>query len=652
MTEFSKILIANRGEIAVRVIKTAKHLGYQTVAVYSDADANALHVSLADEAVHIGPSAVGESYLSIDKIIAAAQVSGADAIHPGYGFLSENSQFAAACEENRICFIGPPSPAIELMGSKRQSKLAVEQAGVPTVPGYDGASQTVETLTQEAQRIGTPLMIKASAGGGGRGMRLVEDLANLKQELTSARSEAENAFGDGELILERAILNPRHIEIQIFADQQGTVVYLGERDCSVQRRHQKVVEEAPSPFVNDELRRKMGEAAIKVARLCDYVGAGTVEFLVDDQGAFYFLEMNTRLQVEHPVTELITGTDLVEWQLRVAAGEPLPLNQQQIQLQGHAIEVRLYAEDAYQNYLPQTGPVHLWHTVPEAGIRFDSGIQSGSQISPFYDPMVAKVIAYGPDRATAIRKLDRALSKTVLLGPQTNKRFLRQLINHADFKAGAATTAFIGEHTSAWSAVSSDQEQLAAAQAAALLHIQCNQQHPSGTLVSGSRFRLGGTHATYDCRVEDHKWLQVSINGSCYQFQARLRGHQATLLQQQESHPTLQRQVHFISTGSALLLDNGDQTYHFDDLSHAPSEKSSSKGSGKVLSPMDGNLMIVLVEPGMAVKQGDVVAVVEAMKMEHQLKASVSGTVEQVAAKPGEQLKARQLILLINGENQ
>jgi len=647
MTEFSKILIANRGEIAVRVISTAKKLGYFTVAVYSDADANALHVQLADEAVHIGPSNVGESYLHIDNIIAAAKVSGADAVHPGYGFLSENSDFAAACAHNNLCFIGPPAAAIELMGSKRLSKLAVEKAGVPTVPGYDGADQSIDNLIQQAERIGTPLMIKASAGGGGRGMRLVNDLASLKQELSSARSEAENAFGSGELILEKAIQNPRHIEIQIFADQQGNAVYLGERDCSVQRRHQKVVEEAPSPFVSPELRASMGACAVKVAKLCDYVGAGTVEFLVDEDGKFYFLEMNTRLQVEHPVTELITGTDLVEWQLRVAAGEALPLAQEHIRLQGHAIEVRLYAEDAYQHYLPQTGPVYLWHTEEQAGVRIDSGIRSGSHISSYYDPMLAKIIAYGPDRTTAIRKLDRALANTVVLGTQTNRRFLRQLIQHPQFKAGQATTAFINEHADDWQAASTQQEQDAAAVAAALLHTT----HQSSSLGAGSSFRLTGANQTHSCRVRGHQWLDITIQGACYRLKVDINGHQATIWQQTTHQPTLERRYHFHIQGSELYLDNSEQAYRFEDQTHAPSAKASSQGSGKIVAPMDGNLMAILVEPGASVKEGDVVAVVEAMKMEHQLRASIDGTVSSVEASVGDQLKARQLILLINREN-
>ncbi|MFP6801287.1 MAG: biotin carboxylase N-terminal domain-containing protein, partial [Pseudomonas sp.] len=398
MPAFNKILIANRGEIACRVMRTAQDLGYRTVAVYSEADADARHVQQADEAVCIGPAQVNQSYLVIDNIIKAAQQTGADAIHPGYGFLSENADFARACEAAGIVFIGPTVEAIHLMGSKRLSKIAMLEAGVPCIPGYEGAAQDEETLIREAGRIGYPLMIKASAGGGGRGMRLVHQASELAEQIRTARSEAQNAFGSGELILERAVIQPRHVEIQVFGDSQGSIVYLGERDCSVQRRHQKVVEEAPCPVMTPELRQAMGEAAVKAAASVNYVGAGTVEFLLDQSGEFFFLEMNTRLQVEHPVTELITGQDLVAWQIRVAEGQPLPLQQDEIRLSGHAMEVRLYAEDATQNFLPQTGTALRWEPALRDGIRIDHGLLEGQTISPFYDPMLAKVIAYGATR--------------------------------------------------------------------------------------------------------------------------------------------------------------------------------------------------------------------------------------------------------------
>ena len=389
MPSLKKILIANRGEIAVRVIRTARSLGYRTVAVYSEADAGALHVDVADEAVCIGAAPVGDSYLRSDKILQAAQLTSADDVHPGYGFLSENAGFAEACAEAGLVFIGPDAEAINLMGSKRLSKVAMIEAGVPCIPGYQDAEQSDDVLLKEAERIGFPLMIKASAGGGGRGMRLAHDASELPEQIRTARSEAESAFGSGELILERAVLQPRHIEIQVFADRHGNAVYLGERDCSIQRRHQKVVEEAPSPFVDPDLRQRMGEAAVNAAKACNYCGAGTVEFLVDEDKNFYFLEMNTRLQVEHPVTELITGQDLVAWQLKVASGEKLPLSQDEITLTGHAVEVRLYAEDPRNNFMPQTGRVEYWHYPEREGFRMDHGIQCGQLVSPHYDPMLA-----------------------------------------------------------------------------------------------------------------------------------------------------------------------------------------------------------------------------------------------------------------------
>src|SRR5471030_118491 len=407
MPGFRKILIANRGEIACRIQRTAQALGYRTVAVFSDADADALHVRMADEAVNIGPPPVHQSYLNIPAIIDAARRTGADAIHPGYGFLSENAGFALACQQASITFIGPSPEAIELMGSKRLSKLAMIDAGVPCIKGYQGAKQDDATLSREAERIGYPLMIKASAGGGGRGMRLVHDAGDLLEQLRTARSEALHGFGSDELILEQALIDPRHVEVQVFGDQHGNLIYLGEHDCSIQRRHQKVIEEAPCPVMTVELRQAMGEAALKAGRAVNYVGAGTVEFLLDARGQFYFLEMNTRLQVEHPVTELITGLDLVAWQLNVAAGLPLPLRQEQVEFKGHAIEVRLYAEDPTRDFLPQTGRVLGWEPAPMADVRIDHGLLEGDSISPFYDPLLGKLIAHGATREEARRKLLR-----------------------------------------------------------------------------------------------------------------------------------------------------------------------------------------------------------------------------------------------------
>ncbi|WP_341896508.1 acetyl-CoA carboxylase biotin carboxylase subunit, partial [Ferrovibrio terrae] len=445
MKPFTTILIANRGEIACRVIRSAQALGYKTVAVYSEADAGALHTQLADRAVCIGAAEAKQSYLSIAAVLAAAKATGADAVHPGYGFLSENADFAQACTDAGLTFIGPPSAAIAAMGNKAAAKQRMIAAKVPCVPGYQGADQSEAILVKAAEQIGLPVMVKAAAGGGGRGMRLVRDRADLPDAIRTARAEAENAFGSGELILEKAITGGRHVEIQVFADSHGNTIHLGERDCSVQRRHQKVIEEAPSPAVDAALRAKMGAAAVAAAQTIGYVGAGTVEFLLDADGSFYFLEMNTRLQVEHPVTEAITGLDLVALQIRVAAGEHLPLMQDDVQLNGHAIEVRLYAEAPAQNFLPQSGMLALWS--PPEGVRVDHGLHGSNQaITPFYDPMIAKLISNGATREEARRRLIGALEATAALGIATNRGFLIDLLSHEDFAAGKATTAFIPQH--------------------------------------------------------------------------------------------------------------------------------------------------------------------------------------------------------------
>ncbi|MFT6942965.1 MAG: geranyl-CoA carboxylase alpha subunit, partial [Nitriliruptoraceae bacterium] len=433
-SRFDTVLVANRGEIAVRVIRSARSAGYRTVAVFSDADVDAPHVHAADVAVRLGPAPSAQSYLDVDAVLAAAAATGAGAIHPGYGFLSENAGFARACADAGIVFVGPSPEAIEVMGDKAVAKRRMQAAGVPCLPGYQGAAQDDDTLIAEAARIGAPLLVKAAAGGGGKGMRLVTDLADLTAALATARREAKASFGDDSMLLERAVTDPRHVEIQVLADTHGTVLALGERDCSVQRRHQKVVEEAPSPAVDDALRTRMQDAAVAVARDVAYVGAGTVEFLLAADGSFAFLEMNTRLQVEHPVTELITGLDLVELQLQIAQGQPLGLTQDDVTLTGHAIEVRLYAEDPDAGYLPQIGTAHRWQA--PAGVRVDSGIATGSEVSAHYDPMLAKVIAHGANREEARRRLADALDRTVLLGVRSNRTFLARVLRDARFAAG------------------------------------------------------------------------------------------------------------------------------------------------------------------------------------------------------------------------
>lgn len=660
MPAFTKILIANRGEIACRVIHTAHSLGYRTVAVYSQADAESRHVQLADEALCIGPAPVNQSYLLIDAILDAARKSGADAIHPGYGFLSENAEFASACETAGIQFIGPSAEAIRLMGSKRLSKTAMQQAGVPCIPGYAGAEQDDVTLSHAAERIGYPLMIKASAGGGGRGMRLVTSPDELAVHIRSARSEAQHAFGSSELILEKAVLQPRHVEIQVFGDQHGHIVYLGERDCSVQRRHQKVVEEAPCPVLTPELRQAMGEAAVKAAASVDYVGAGTVEFLLDRSGAFYFLEMNTRLQVEHPVTELVSGQDLVAWQIRVAEGQPLPLTQAEIRLSGHAIEVRLYAEDSSHDFMPQTGNVLRWEPALLDGIRIDHGLIEGQAISPFYDPMLAKIIAYGATRDEARRKLVRAVEDCVLLGVKANQRFLANLLKHPEFAAGNATTAFIAEHFAADPSLSPQPPSPAElACAAALLYQASAQSSAHQTGLAGWRnagnapWRFLLKHGEQQFAVELtvlESGQQPRLSASVGEQQLHLHllgadGRWATL-----ELDGVRRHLAYQQSASTLWLYGHNGNLELTDITHAPASAAVGTGSGSVQAPMDGAIVEVLVEDGSHVCKGQLLLVLEAMKMEHPVKASIDGIIRRVQVSKGDQVRNRQPLLEVHAE--
>jgi geranyl-CoA carboxylase alpha subunit len=647
-----KILIANRGEIAVRVIRTARNLGFRTVAVYSEADADALHVCEADEAVCIGPASVGESYLLIDNILQAADKTGADAIHPGYGFVSENADFARACEAASMTFIGPGAQAMELMGSKRLSKIAMLEAGVPCIPGYQGADQSDDVLLAKAQDIGFPIMVKASAGGGGRGMRLVWQQADLAEQISTARSEAQSAFGSGELILERAVLEPRHIEIQVFADSHGNVVHLGERDCSIQRRHQKVVEEAPSPFVDIELRERMGAAAVEAARSCHYRGAGTVEFLVDKDKNFYFLEMNTRLQVEHPVTEMVTGQDLVAWQLAVAAGEPLPLTQSQIELRGHAIEVRLYAEDPRNNFMPQTGSVLRWDIPCRDGIRVDHGIQAGQVVSPHYDPMLAKVIAYGENRGVAARRAASALQDTCLLGVNNNKLFLQNILRNEVFIAGDATTAFIEQHFSDDASVAHSEPGIGSLARAALIYYQRGKRLDTGWSSASANtcyLSLQFEDKTYPLRLlEQDNSYRVELGEQSCELQLQTMHEQSCVLVDQD----VREVCPFALAGRALYLDDGHGHFHFEDITHMPAVAGGAGGSGELKASMDGAIVNVLVQQGDTVAQGQTIVVLEAMKMEHQLKAGVAGTVASINAQVGQQVKARQLLASIAAPGQ
>jgi geranyl-CoA carboxylase alpha subunit len=613
MRSFSKVLVANRGEIAWRVMRTARAMGYRTVAVYSDADREAPQVAYADEAVRIGPPPVGESYLSIERILEAAHASGADAVHPGYGFLSENEAFATACEKAGVIFIGPPAAAIAAMGNKAAAKRRMIEAGVPCVPGYQGADQSDGNLEAEARRIGLPVMVKAAAGGGGRGMRLVEDESDLLEAIRTARTEAESAFGSGELILEKAVVDARHVEIQVFADAHGNVIHLGERDCSVQRRHQKVIEEAPSPAVDPALRDRMGAAAVAAARTIGYRGAGTVEFLLGADGAFYFLEMNTRLQVEHPVTEAITGLDLVEWQLRVARGERLPLRQDQVTFDGHAIEVRLYAEDAYAGFLPQTGRIDVWRPATGPGVRIDHGMKDGLAISPYYDPMIAKVITHGATREEARVRLMRALAETVVLGPTTNRHFLIRLLEHPDFAAGEATTSFLVKHQFPAPEIGEAHW----ATAANLLWQASAQKYPASM----------------------RGWRNSNPEPTPIRLAA---GDRERLMQVREPAAV---DAPFHIDGDDIVLDIDGLTVRFTDNTYAPPKTAAAGSDGKLRAPMDGRIVAIKVAAGDKVVRGQTLIVLEAMKIQHQLKAALDAQIEAISVHEGQQVSNRTVLV-------
>jgi geranyl-CoA carboxylase alpha subunit len=642
---FNKILIANRGEIACRVIRTARAEGYRTVAVYSEADADAPHVTLADQAVCIGPAPVGQSYLNVEAILAAAKKSGAEAVHPGYGFLAENAAFAGACFDAGLIFIGPPVEAIELMGNKRLAKLRMEAANVPCVPGYSGEDQGDARLIEEAGRIGFPLMVKAAAGGGGRGMRLVRDGDDLGQAISGARSEAQNAFGSGELILEKAVSEPRHVEIQVFADQFGHCIHLGERDCSIQRRHQKVVEEAPSPAVDEDLRQRMGEAAVAAARAVGYVGAGTVEFLLGADGAFYFLEMNTRLQVEHPVTEAITGQDLVRMQIDVAQGERLD-DRLGFYAHGHAIEVRLYAEDPANGFLPQTGRIAAWR--PADGVRTDDGIAAGQTVTPFYDPMIAKVIAHGETREDARRKLIRALEDTVLLGLPNNKDFLLRVLRHEAFANGSATTAFIPTHFPDDNLVAPAPDERACALAAALLYRQATGSstgwRTAAPALNVMDLRCGERQVAARVSPRADGGYDIAIDGgSARRTTIVADGGDRVRFE----HDGLRDNAGFAFDGATLYLDLAGTGFAFHEFTAEMAARQSRHDDGRLTAPMAGRIIDVRADAGSEVCKGDILVILEAMKMEHEIKAGADGTVDEVRVAVGDQVDARQLLVVL-----
>ncbi|WP_417329262.1 acetyl/propionyl/methylcrotonyl-CoA carboxylase subunit alpha [Halomonas cupida] len=694
-SRFDTLLVANRGEIACRVMRTARRMGLRTIAVYSDADADARHVREADEAIRLGPAPARESYLDISKVIEAARRSGAGAIHPGYGFLSENGEFVQACEEAGIVFVGPPASAIAAMGDKSAAKARMMDAGVPLVPGYHGQDQNDDLLRHEAGAIGYPVLLKASAGGGGKGMRVVESDGQFQAALDGCRRESRAAFGDDRMLIEKYLTQPRHVEVQVFCDRHGNGVYLFERDCSVQRRHQKVLEEAPAPGMTEALRQQMGEAAVRAAREIGYVGAGTVEFLLDaPQGQsqepqrFYFMEMNTRLQVEHPVTEMITGEDLVEWQLRVAMGEPLPKDQAALVIDGHSFEARLYAEDADNDFLPATGQLTRFAldlqgaALDEREVRLDSGVDSGDSVSMHYDPMLAKLIVHGPDRAAALATLNRALAALDIQGVVTNRGFLQRLASHPAFKAAELDTRFIERHESSLFARRETSAQDLASAALIALYQLAGERESQSPWDRHDGFRLNGPRririalsdpaeandlapaslAIVEGRhgIDDDAW-QLSVTGANrepHQFTAcltdlsgdavaiTLDGHRRRLLARRD--------------GNVIVLTSGSGAVQGEDgtLKQETSgetrllwrridaiDASARESEATMTAPMHGTVVALLVEPGQPVQRGDALMVMEAMKMEHTLNAPDDGSVDGFHFVPGDSVGQGDVLL-------
>ena len=701
---FKQLLIANRGEIACRVIRTARRLGIRCIAVYSDADEDAMHVELADEAYRIGPPSPRESYLDIEAILDAAERGRADAIHPGYGFLAENADFAERCAVRGIVFVGPPASAIRAMGSKREAKRLLGEAGVPLVPGYHGTDQAPERLRRESEAIGWPVLLKASAGGGGRGMRAVERPEDFDAALAGAKREAQAAFGDDSMLIERYVAEPRHVEVQVFADRHGHFVHLFERDCSPQRRHQKVIEEAPAPGVGERLRAAMCEAALAAARAIGYEGAGTVEFLLDRSGEFWFMEMNTRLQVEHPVTELVTGTDLVEWQLRVASGEPLPCLQGEIALRGHAVEARLYAEDPARGFLPSTGRlVHLRLPGSEAprgagagaergssggsGVRVDTGVRAGDTVSMYYDPMIAKVIAWGPDREVASDRLAAALAATEVVGLTTNTGFLHALVTHPRFRAADLHTRFIEERMEDFAPGDADppteDDLAAAAWAIAARDDAAAGERPAG--VDGidrgggggagggdpwspwnrrDHWRLNGTgERMVRLRLgDDHgEVLELAVRGGGGGETTGTPGYEVLLpsgrVRSVRGAPAGggrwlvdldgdRHRITVVAHDERLVLFREGRRREF--VRHDPGAASGGlEMAGRLTAPMPGRIVSVLVEPGQPVRRGEAILVLEAMKMEHTLTAPADGAVAEIRFAPGDLVdEATELVVL------
>ncbi len=671
---FKKILIANRGEIACRVAATARRMGIQTVAVYSEPDAMAMHVAMCDEAVAIGAAAVQESYLHIDRIIGAAVATGAEAVHPGYGFLSENEAFAAACAQAGLVFIGPPASAIGAMGSKSAAKSLMEKANVPLVPGYHGENQDADFLQQQADKIGYPVLLKASAGGGGKGMRIVGTQAEFKAALASCQREAINSFGDDKVLVEKYLQRPRHIEIQVFADTKGECVYLFERDCSVQRRHQKVLEEAPAPGMTAERRQAMGNAAVAAAKAVGYVGAGTVEFIANQDGSFYFMEMNTRLQVEHPVTEMITGLDLVEWQLKVAYGLPLPKKQHELAIQGHAIEARIYAENPEKGFLPSTGRLQYVHT-PEAvhftsagSVRIDSGVRAGDMISPYYDPMIAKLIVWGEDREQALQRMAQALTEYQVAGLATNIAFLARLVNSKAFVSADLDTGLIERHHDAlFPALQPAPFAVLAIATATLLDAERGAVtgdpwtlhagwRMNGLLARAMHFSDHAGDYTLQVMYQQQQWMLVHQHHDSVLDEVQvmsIASHEKKVQQQNGAMQVLLRLDGKVMQGTVVrdkeifhIFHAGHhwQLHWHDPIAHAGETEDEG---GRLTAPMPGKIIALLVEQGATVEKGTPLLTMEAMKMEHTIYAPHAGKVLQVLYAVGDQvIEGEQLLAL------
>jgi 3-methylcrotonyl-CoA carboxylase alpha subunit len=650
---FTSVLIANRGEIACRIARTAKRLGLRTIAVYSAADAQALHVRVCDEAQPIGPAPAAESYLVVDKLIAAAIAARADCIHPGYGFLSENAAFAEACQAAGIAFVGPPPSAMRAMGLKDRAKALMEKAGVPVVPGYHGDMQDAKFLSRKAYEIGYPVLIKAVAGGGGKGMRRVDKHADFDTALSGAMREAKAAFGDERVLIEKYVTSPRHIEMQIFADGHGNAIHLNERDCSLQRRHQKVIEEAPAPGMSAELRAAMGQAAVAAAKAAGYVGAGTVEFIADGAGGlkadgFWFMEMNTRLQVEHPVTEAITGLDLVEWQFRIAAGEKLPLTQDKVPLNGHAVEARLYAEDPERGFLPSTGKLIALHFPHVKGLRVDTGVEQGDEVTPFYDPMIAKLIAHGATRNAALDTLAHALDKTVVIGPRSNAGFLAALCRAKDFRDGAFDTGFIDRNLGALKAEPQGLDHAAAAAGARQLLAQQRARiaaafepgEPASPWDADDGFQLSGT-----------RQLSLPILADGEKATAQILHEPAGPVVAVDGIPAAADVIAIAAGEAVYVLRHGRQTkVSLRDLS---ADAGGDHGAGGLVrAPMHGKVLGIFVENGQAVTRGQRLAIIEAMKMEHTLTAAIDGTVGEIAVSVDAQVGEGAKVMVITPDAQ